>query len=88
MTIAFDGGRDGQRQGGGEKTVTKMAFDSGGGRSRQCDGRREPSWRWTMVMAVVVDDGDGIRRWRRPVGVCGGIGKAMEFDGGSGGGNG
>ncbi len=30
MKIAFDGGRDGQRQGGGEMAVTKIVFGSGG----------------------------------------------------------
>ena len=40
MTMAFNSGGAGQWQGGGEATVMKMAFDSGGGRWQR---------QWTVV---------------------------------------
>jgi hypothetical protein len=43
MKIALDGGSDGQRQGGGEMMVTKMAFGSDGSGLQQCDEQRQ--WR-------------------------------------------
>ena len=38
--MEFNSGGDGQWQGGGEATVMKMAFYSGGGRWQ---------WQWTVV---------------------------------------
>jgi hypothetical protein len=38
-------------------------------------------------MAAAVDNGDGVRQWWWPVGICGGIGKLMALDSGGGGGS-
>ncbi len=35
-----------------------------------------------------MDDGDSIRQWQQPVGICGGIGMVTALKGGCGGGSG